>query len=74
MKQDIRQLFEGENGFLSMTRLLCFLSFFPATYMAVKLMTENALTIYVGCYALAYLGGKVGDALVTAAEDKGKKE
>lgn len=62
---ELKQFFEGEDGVLSMTRLLCFLSFFPATYMAVKLMTENALTIYVGCYALAYLGGKVGDALIT---------
>lgn len=65
-----RQLFEGEGSNLSMTRLLCFMSFFPATYMALTLMTENALTIYVGCYALAYLGGKVGDAIVNKSEGR----
>lgn len=67
---DFRQFFEGENGALSMTRLLCFLSFFPATWIAVKLGTENAMTIYVGCYAMAYLGGKVGDAMMQKEEDK----
>jgi len=59
-----RQFFEGENGVLSMTRLLCFLSFFPASLIAMRLCTETSLSIYVGCYALSYLGGKLSDAVL----------
>lgn len=59
----VREFFEGENGVLSMTRLLCFLSFFPASWVTVKLENENALAIYVGTYALSYLGGKGLDAV-----------
>lgn len=52
------EFFEGEETTLSMSRLLCFLSFFPASYISVKIGNENALTIYVATYALSYLGSK----------------
>lgn len=58
-----REFFEGEDGGLSMTRLLCFLSFFPASWVTVRIENENALTIYVATYALSYLGSKGLDAL-----------
>ena len=53
-----REFFEDSEGCLSMTRLLCFLSFFPASWVTIKINNENALAIYVGTYALSYLGGK----------------
>lgn len=52
----LREFFQGDNGGYSMTRLLCFLSFFPSTVMAYQLHSENALTIYVATFALSYLG------------------
>lgn len=58
-----REFFEGDGGGLSMTRLLCFLSFFPAAWVTVGIGNENALAIFVGTYALSYLG-KEGIAAV----------
>lgn len=52
----LREFFQGDNGGYSMTRLLCFLSFFPSTVMAYQLHSENALLIYVGVFAMSYLG------------------
>lgn len=61
------EFFQGEDGRLSMTRLLCFLAFFPATYLTIILGTETAQGIYLSTYALSYLGGKGFDA-VTASK------
>lgn len=58
-----REFFEGEGSVLSMSRLLCFMSFFPASWVTVKLENENALTIYVATYALSYLGSKGLDVM-----------
>lgn len=58
-----REFFEGEDGGLSMTRLLCFLSFFPASLVTIRICNENAMAIYVGTYALSYLGSKGLDAV-----------
>lgn len=66
LKIDFKRLwefFEGDGGGFSMTRLLCFLSFFPSTAMAYQLHSENALLIYVGTFAVGYLG-KEGIAAV----------
>jgi hypothetical protein len=57
------EFFEGENNLLSMTRLLCFLSFFPSTMVVLWTMSENALGWYLGAYVLGYVGGKGCDAL-----------
>jgi len=56
--KEVRQFFEEGTGQLSMTRLLQFLSFFPASYLAVRIGNENSLTILVAAYGGAYIAGK----------------
>lgn len=58
----LAEFFEGEDGILSMTRLLCFLSFFPSSYVVIVTKSENALGWYLGSYVLGYVGGKTIDA------------
>lgn len=41
-----------------MTRLLCFMSFFPASYALIRIGTSDALLWYLGAYVLGYVGGK----------------
>ena len=53
---------DGKNGF-SMSRLLCFMSFFPASYELIRLNSSDALGWYLGAYALGYVGGKFGEAM-----------
>lgn len=48
---------EGD-GKPSITRLLCLLSFFPASYVLIKSGTEEALGLYLGAYVIGYIGGK----------------
>lgn len=55
------EFFEGDNGRLSMTRLLCFLSFFPSSFVVLKTLNENALGWYIGGYVVGYVGGKCAD-------------
>lgn len=55
------QFFEANNGRLSMSRLLCFLSFFPATQLVMSINTAEALGYYLGAYVLSYVGGKLSD-------------
>lgn len=64
----MREFFEDDAMRLSMTRLLCFLSFFPSTYLTMVLKTETALAMYMSTFALAYLGGK-GIDLMTAKKE-----
>ena len=56
------EFFESDEGALSMTRLLCFLSFFPASYVVVVSVEEGTLGWYLGAYVLSYVGGKASDA------------
>lgn len=63
MAAKLRQFFEDNNGGLSMTRLLCFLSFWPASYVVIKDGTEATLAWYLGTFALSYLGGKGADVI-----------
>lgn len=58
------EFFEGDNGRLSMTRLLCFLSFFPASFVVVETLSENALGWYLGAYVVGYVGGKGADVFM----------
>jgi hypothetical protein len=62
------EFFEGDTGRMSMTRLLCFLSFFPAS--VVVLATRNAETLgwYLGAFALSYVGGKTADIFTKPKE------
>lgn len=78
-KDTLDGIFEGDDGRLSMTRLLCFLSFGPSSYVVVATQSENALGWYLGAYVLGYVGGKTTDifmkpkggqnALVTASKE-----
>ena len=54
-----------------MTRLLCFLSFFPASYVILIDKGEGTLGWYLGAYVLGYVGGKSADALMYS---KGSKD
>lgn len=54
--------FKDAKGGLSMSRLLCFLSFWPATYAMIKLNSPDALGWYLGAYVFGYVGGKFGEA------------
>lgn len=56
------EFFVDSDGMLSMSRLLTFLSFIPASWVLVKNPTEGMLGIYVGAYAVIYVGGKIADA------------
>lgn len=59
------EFFEAEDGRLSMTRLLCFLSFFVSSYVvficADKKNIADVLGWYIGGYVLGYVGGRLGD-------------
>lgn len=62
------QFFQDENGRLSMSRLLCFMSIFPASYTMVHINTSDALGWYVGAYVLGYVGGKGAEILKSNKE------
>ena len=49
-----------------MTRLLCFLSFFPASYVVGRTCEQDTLSWYLITYSAAYLGGKTADMLTSA--------
>lgn len=55
------EFFEGENGRLSMTRLLCFMSIFPASAVVLVTCNEATLGWYLGAYVLGYVSGKGWD-------------
>lgn len=57
------EFFEGDDARLSMTRLLCFGSFFPASWVIVTKGNEAMLGWYLSAYVLGYVGGKVTDVL-----------
>ena len=63
MKLRWQEFFEEANGKLSMTRLLCFISFFPASWVLLRTQTETAFGLYLGAYVLGYIGGKRGTFL-----------
>jgi hypothetical protein len=64
------EFFEAENQRLSMTRLLCFLSFFPSSYVVIFHATEGILGWYIGGYVLGYVGGKAADTFTSMAQIK----
>lgn len=65
------QFFRDASGEFSMARLLCFLSFFPATWVLFEIPSEGTLGIYLGTFAISYLGGKGIDAIATVKTNKG---
>lgn len=44
-----------------MTRLLCFISIFPASYVLLTNPSEAMLGLYLGAYVASYIGGKGAD-------------
>lgn len=61
------EFFEAEHGRLSMSRLLCFVAYFPASYVVAVNPSSDNLAWYLGAFVGGYVGGK-------AAERLGKKE
>lgn len=58
----LAQFFEDDAEHLSMSRLLCFLSFWPASYVLLIKPEAEILGLYLGAYVLNYVGGKLSDA------------
>ena len=56
---------QDNKGQPSMSRLLCFLAFWPSTYVIIKQHEVNTLSWYLSAYAAAYTGGKLADALMS---------
>lgn len=58
----IAEFFEGgPRDRLSMSRLVVFMSFWPATYVLIKTPTDTMMGLYLGAFVLSYLGGKGAD-------------
>lgn len=55
------EFFQDDGRSLSMTRLLCFMSFFPASYVIVVSKSPETLAYYLGAYTGAYIGGRFAD-------------
>lgn len=60
----LAQFFEDDHGRLSMTRLMIFLSFWPASWVVIEDKGEATLGWYLSAYVLGYLGGKGADAIM----------
>lgn len=63
------EFFQDGDGYLSMTRLLAFVSFFPASYVLVESQTDTALGLYLGAYVAQMVGGKYSDAYMKKASN-----
>lgn len=58
------EFFQADHGELSMTRLLCFLAFWPSSYKLILLDSKDvpdALMWYLGAFVAGYVGGKFAD-------------
>jgi hypothetical protein len=60
-KNRLAEFFEDEKNRLSMTRLLCFMSFWPATWVVIKTNNSDTLGWYLGAFVLGFVGGKAAD-------------
>lgn len=59
------ELLEDDASKLSLSRLLSFLSFWPSSWVLLRMPTEGMLGIYLTAYGVAYLGGKGIDVMVS---------
>lgn len=57
------EFFEGPLGRLSMSRLLCFLAFWPSSVVVLLDRSAETLGYFVGAFVIGYVGGKGADAL-----------
>lgn len=69
----IVQFFEDDRGSLSMTRLLAFASFFPASSVLAVIHSETALMYYLTAYALQSVGSKWMDTKMVSAQNAVRK-
>ena len=61
----LREILEDDASKLSLSRLLSFLSFWPSSWVLLRMPTEGMLGIYLTAYGVAYLGGKGIDVMVS---------
>ena len=59
------EILEDDASKLSLSRLLSFLSFWPSSWVLLRMPTEGMLGIYLTAYGVAYLGGKGIDVMVS---------
>ena len=53
---------------MSMTRLLLFMSFFPASVVVLKAQSADTLGWFLTAYAIGYVGGKTADIFTKPKE------
>lgn len=63
MQGRIIEFFQNDQGELSMTRLLMFLSWPAATVVLFHIQTTEALGLYMATYVGGYTGGKFADKI-----------
>lgn len=57
------EFFEGEDGRLSMARLLMFLTFWPSTVIVLADADDEVkFSYYLAAFCGVYLGGRIGDS------------
>ena len=64
-----RQFFEDDKGILSMSRLLCFLAFFPASFVVVTTRDPAVFSWYLWSYVASYVAGKGFDMVPKLRKD-----
>lgn len=70
MWQRRHEFFESDTGRLSMTRLLLFMSYWPATYVMVMQPTETIFGLFLGAFVMGYAGGKSADTWMDIKKSK----
>lgn len=64
---NVNEFFQGEDGALSMTRLMVFLSYFPAAYVAVATKSETMASAILTAYVVQYGIARFHDVKQTKA-------
>jgi hypothetical protein len=54
----LKEFFHDEKQKMSMSKLLLFMSFFPATFVLIHTPTDSMFSGYLYAYALSYAVGK----------------
>lgn len=56
------EFFEGDGNRLSMTRLLAFMAWFPASIILIWKPDDTNFSWYVSAFVIQLIGGKTADA------------
>ncbi len=70
MNHKFTEFFKSDKGNFSMTRLLCFMSWFPSSWVLIKTQNENMFIAYLGIFVAGYAGGKWADVIEKNKEKK----